>query len=533
MSWLHTWTGLVAGWVLFFMFVTGTFGYVRVEVDRWMRPELPLTPSDTPMPRSDELLTRAQARLKVAAPEALSWWIELPGGPRRGSWMSDYRIGWQVQGTEGDVSEHEETLDPMTGQPGKLAPRETAGGRGLYAMHYALHYLDEELASYIVGVCTMIMLVALLTGIVVHKKIFKDFFTFRPAKGQRSWLDGHNLLSVTSLPFQLMITWSGLIFFQFTYMPAGIDGLYAGKDHSEREDAFAAELEGHRHEHQERGDHAPAPLRTHTPLRPLLAIAQERWGPKSVQWVELEVEHGAARFQVYRYASSPVVSEDRLTFDAVTGVLQNEGRESSASEHFQRAILRLHEGLFAPPFLRLLYVLSGLAGAAMIGTGLVLWTTKRRAKLRRSEQPGFGFTLVDVLNAATMLGLPAGIAALFWANRLLPLELEARADWEFNVLFAVWGLCFPYAALRTPSRAWVELCAIAALLSGLLPVLNAFTTDRHLGVTMPEGDWVLAIFDLSAIATGAFFAWLGYRIRRRQRASGARLRVAATAAEAL
>jgi hypothetical protein len=41
MAWLHTWTGLTTGWVLFFVFVTGTAGYVDDEITRWMRPELP------------------------------------------------------------------------------------------------------------------------------------------------------------------------------------------------------------------------------------------------------------------------------------------------------------------------------------------------------------------------------------------------------------------------------------------------------------------------------------------------------------
>lgn len=41
MSALHTWTGLLLGWVLYFMFVTGTLGYLDTEIDRWMKPELP------------------------------------------------------------------------------------------------------------------------------------------------------------------------------------------------------------------------------------------------------------------------------------------------------------------------------------------------------------------------------------------------------------------------------------------------------------------------------------------------------------
>ena len=38
MAWLHTWLGLLFGWVLYFIFVTGTAGYLDTEIDRWMRP---------------------------------------------------------------------------------------------------------------------------------------------------------------------------------------------------------------------------------------------------------------------------------------------------------------------------------------------------------------------------------------------------------------------------------------------------------------------------------------------------------------
>ncbi len=51
MAWLHTWLGLLFGWLLYFMFVTGTAGYLDTEIDRWMRPELPTAryplPQDT------------------------------------------------------------------------------------------------------------------------------------------------------------------------------------------------------------------------------------------------------------------------------------------------------------------------------------------------------------------------------------------------------------------------------------------------------------------------------------------------------
>ena len=54
---------------------------------------------------------------------------------------------------------------------------------------------------WIVGVLSMGMLVALVSGVIVHKKIIAQFFTFRPRKRlQRSALDLHNLTGVLALP---------------------------------------------------------------------------------------------------------------------------------------------------------------------------------------------------------------------------------------------------------------------------------------------------------------------------------------------
>ena len=81
-------------------------------------------------------------------------------------------------------------------------------------------------ARYLVGFCAMFMLVAIITGVITHKKIFADFFTFRWGKGQRSWLDAHAALSVLGLPFHFMITYSGLVMLVLLYMPWGADSAF-------------------------------------------------------------------------------------------------------------------------------------------------------------------------------------------------------------------------------------------------------------------------------------------------------------------
>jgi hypothetical protein len=91
-------------------------------------------------------------------------------------------------------------------------------------------------------------------------------------------------------------------------------------------------------------------------------------------------------------------------------------------------------------------------------------------------------------------------------------------------MFIVWSTALLWAAMRPLGRAWIELLAVAAAVYGLIPVVNAIMTDRHLAVTLPyaarSGDWVLAGFDLAMIGFAMVFAVAAWRLRRRMPASG-------------
>src|SRR3546814_6136872 len=104
------------------------------------------------------------------------------------------------------------------------------GALCLYRFHFDLHYIPGLWARYLVGAPAMFMLIAILSGIVTHKKIFADFFMLRFGKGQRSWLDAHNVAAVFALPFHLMITYTGLVTLAVMYMPWGIAANYARSD---------------------------------------------------------------------------------------------------------------------------------------------------------------------------------------------------------------------------------------------------------------------------------------------------------------
>ena len=67
-------------------------------------------------------------------------------------------------------------------------------------------------------------------------------------------------------------------------------------------------------------------------------------------------------------------------------------------------------------------------------------------------------------------------------------------------MFIVWTSMLLHAFVRLGGRAWVEQLWIATAAFGPLTVLNALTTDKHLGVTLPAGVWDLTGFATLALS---------------------------------
>lgn len=489
MSWLHTWAGLIFGWVLFAMFLTGSLAFFRPEITSWMQPEIHVQPGPA-LPAVEA----AERYLTENAPDAKRWFITPPSS-REPLIQLLYQTPKPKPGERGFVRVK---LDPATGQV--VTGRQTRGGDFFYRFHFELETAFPW-GRWLASIAGMFMLVAIISGIITHKKIFTDFFTFRPRKGgQRAWMDGHNVLSVLGLPFHLMITFSGLVLFMVMLMPAGIQAVYETPRQYTDEAFKAFKVTPPLNQ--------PAPL---VAIAPLVEQAQQHWQGKVGRVTVNNPGDAGATITLVRDEADGV-SYGRLApymrFDGVTGALQERSDERSATVVTAGAITGLHLGLFAEPLLRWFYFLVSLAGTGMVGTGLVLWIAKRRQKARPGDaREAFSLRLVDGLNAGTIAGVVFGVAAVFLANRLLPADMPGRQVWEVRAFFSAWGLSLVYAFLFQ-RRKWQDLLAVAAAALALVPVVNAFTTHRHLGVSLPEGDWVMAGFDLTCLASAVLFGWM-------------------------
>lgn len=497
MSDLHIWAGLLVGWILYAMFLTGTVSYFKDEISHYMRPELPA---------AAEIVDAGQAAQRVAdaivvrSPGTPQMSISLPTerNPAASAFWRDPKAGGSGRGFNNSV------FDPATGD--RLDARDTKGGEFFYAFHFNLHYMSPLWGRWIVGFCSMFMLVAIVSGVITHKKIFADFFTFRWGKGQRSWLDGHAALSVLGLPFHFMITWSGLITLMVLYMPWGMQTLKP----PERQ-AMNSEMRFFLPPGKPAGQAAPL-----LPLADFVQQGQQRWGKGGVGTIQINHAGDAqARVVVVRERSQRVSTTPQyILFDGVSGQLLQAKDSSGPAATTQGVLYGLHLGRFADPVTRWLYFLVSLGGTAMVGSGLVLWTVKRRAKLPDPQKPYFGFWLVERLNIAAIAGLSISMAGMFWANRLLPLETAQRAAWEIHVFFIIWAFTLLWALVRPAKRAWIELLWAGAAALALLPVLNVLSTDRPLWRSLAEGDWVFSGLELTLLALAALHVALARRTAR-------------------
>ncbi|WP_180081533.1 MULTISPECIES: PepSY domain-containing protein [unclassified Acinetobacter] len=559
MSWLHTWASLILGWLLYAIFLTGTLSFFKNEITVWMTPEVHQSvPASSQIQQTQVALNYLQQN----HPNAGAWNILLPNTRQNATLVTVREQGEDPRARRGGKQIY---IDSATGEV--LKPRETRGGSFLYRFHFELYGMPRIWTRWFVGIATLLMLVAIISGVITHKKIFKDFFTFRSGKGQRSWLDAHNATAVFALPFHIMITFSGLLLLLFTIMPWGIERIYdnRGQFLQEQNRALVEEKKSEQANNQNersepsgnperaaksesttqggiqqaRGNHVDqqnrierrgerkkrddkpvvaAPL---TNLAPIVMAVQKEWKTNPISTIsiiapntdqakiELRALHGESVAYRNVYASKQ--------FDGVSGKdLTDESaklKNPSVPMGIYNVVTTLHEARGVDLALRWLLFISGIVGTLMVATGLILWCVKRAPQQQKQGYKSFGYHTVEVTNIAAIIGLPIACAAFFYANRFIPTSMEMRSNWEIRSFFIVWLITFIYPMFCTHRQAWLELLAVASALYALLPIVNFMTGGQPLWNTVVHGQWMIASFDIAMWLLAVLFAYSFYKVK--------------------
>ncbi|HSV59080.1 MAG TPA: PepSY-associated TM helix domain-containing protein [Variovorax sp.] len=536
MAWLHTWFGLVLGYVLMIAFFFGALSVFDREIDRWAIPQTRFEPQV--MPSFDKMLTPIfqgigpeeeeleAARQRIGGPlpatlPLMNWSAYTTHRDPVLSMFAEFAVTNNPSDPDDHVHGHV-TIDPRSG---KLLPHDQLkiGSEFFYPLHYSLHLEWKSLGYWIVALAALVMLAALVSGVVMHRKIFREFFTFRPARHiRRSTLDLHNLTGVVALPFHFIFALSGLTIFAGIYLPVSETMLkpqaQAHAMAQAKEKGLAFKPAG-----------VPAPMAS---VDAMVLEAKRRWAardmPGEVGFLQINhVGDANGYVSIYRAGSDRVALVGQAVhFEASSGRVILEEAPPTVVSSINTFLTGLHLQHFEHWLLRWFYVLGGLAGCACIATGFVFFVEKRKAQHAKQGQNGARW--VDALAVTTVTGMVLAALAILVANRLLPDELAHRGDWEKAVFWGAWLLAFAHACWRCApvregriSPAWREQSWAIAVLAPLAVVLNWVTTGDHLLRTLGAGYWPVAGLDLTLLATDALAVLAALRLRRRERAGSA------------
>lgn len=495
MIWLHTYSGLILGWLLFAIFFTGTLSYFNQEISLWMKPELNQSVNHTNM------INESLTQLKSRKLDADRWRINLP---------NDRNKHLYIQWSNG----RKRTVENLSlNDVSPIEVRDSKGGDIFRTFHYTLE-LRNYGGRYIAGIAAMMMLIACFSGIFTHRRFFRDFFTLRKAKLTKLLTDSHALMGIVTLPFCIMICASAILIYTTYYLPGSTQHFYPNNLKQFNSEVYPSLPK------LDKEAAAAEPITDFSIIENQLA---KLWsGKNQIDYITYEQPYREnGRIIVNRVKDNTLSNQaDRLVFSSTTGEALAGYPEQSTPMKVRRIFYGLHEAHFADIPLRWMFFIVGLFSSALIASGLIIWLSKR---LNKVKQPHIGHSIVASLNVTGILGLMIAVLAYFYANRLLPTDIVNRASLEVNVLLGVWLITLFHSVLRPIHKAWLEQLFMAALLCFLLPVLDVLQNNERLILAIKTFNGAYLSFTLIIIISGLgffkTFLWLKRKNEDREETS--------------
>ncbi|WP_226665177.1 PepSY-associated TM helix domain-containing protein [Microbulbifer aggregans] len=461
---LHTWVGITTGLLLFIGFFAGALTMFKQPVDRWISPpEQRLPWVDTAQLDSLVALTLQQhqdarqefslypiEREDLAAPIQ---WSESGGG--RGLKLSEAR---NIASLDAQGQLVTESLTPsLFGELVDMLHR-TGGIPG--------DFDGEYVGIWILGVAAVLYFLALVSGLILLlPTLVKDFFALRRGKNnKRFWLDAHNVVGITSLPFHIVISLTVIVFaFHDQFYDALRDVVYPVS-------APPANT-------------APAPAYSADRLLPpseLIARARTEapdFAVTELLYLGLESSRPFVRVSIYNPAAlvhGPVTGY--MGMNPYTGELLMTSMLPGKAEGWGAIVnyfFALHFGSFGGDLVRWIYFCLGLGGAFLFYSGNLLWIETRRKKLRKTDtdiprQPrNLRWMAAGTVGVCfgSIIGICLAMAAGKWASGLA-FNINHIYLWVYYFSFL---LTVTYAFWRGAGRATWQLLAACAASCVLIP----------------------------------------------------------------
>lgn len=390
---LHTWAGILCALFLTICFLSGALALYADTIDRWATPPQPVHHA-TP----DNSAAHIRAVLAVHPEAAASLTLHYADhAPAPISWAD--KTGDEHWATlDGEtLHTHHYPHNPLGAQANLL--HQTAGIPGTIG--------GESLGLLIMGIIAVLYTLALVSGTILYlPTLIADLFALRSDKSpRRAWLDTHNLLGITGLPFHLAIATTTAVFAYHDLIYDGMDNLLPPEQHMKNHHA-PPPVASREKANLDRLILPPALIKTARQQRPDLTITHITY-----RGLDNPQRAGAVLLGNIQNESRPA----RLVINPYSGDIRYNSLKNDGYTPIINTFFHLHLGDYGGALIRAAYLILALMGAALFYTGNLLWLDKRPAR------GTFARTRIRMaaLSTGITLGSINGIALAFLAARSL------------------------------------------------------------------------------------------------------------------
>ncbi|MCO1336367.1 PepSY domain-containing protein [Microbulbifer sp. OS29] len=498
---VHTWTGIIAGLFLYIAFVAGALTMFKGPLNQWALqaetslPNIHVEEYDQLIHEVLRLHPEAAKRMTVQLPPAglqaapVSWEVEDHETHRSTFWYASFDEKGVLITQSFTVSAIGEFVDDL---------HRTAGIPGGDD--------HDAFGTYVLGVVAALYFVALISGLIVFLPTwFKDLLVVRKGKNRkRYWLDFHNVLGVSSLPFHLIIAFTAFVF-------AFHDPLY---------DVLRTVVYGDLPMFTRP---APQEVKNFSDLVAVAdlekAIKQSEPEFQMAEVLYMNLDTTSPRMRVGGFMLGHVVRGAEYAYVLGNPYLREIPYSSILPNYFNgysgmvMSLFSLHFGSFGGNAVRWIYFALGIMGALIFFTGNLLWIESRRKKRRAQgalpEQTISSMIMAKLtigVGLGTVLGIAASMLAVKWLSHS-QVDITLWQEGAYYVGFltsVVWAfICRP----MTTARQLLMLCSAAVF---LIPASSLFKGDLS--------DATVAVWavDLCALLLSLVFIFILFRLRKRQ-----------------
>lgn len=477
---VHGWSGALLGLLLYAVIVTGTAAVFANEIKAWSGGLLGTSdPFARPLNAVIERLAAETPKefhedVSIRATPAGNLWVffhtdEMVNGVRKARGIlytatTDGRVLHRAEGYGDEIA----AADPYD-----------ALGRFYVGLHVRLH-VPSPWGLILTGILGLAMLVAAVSGILMHRHLFTDIFTLRGRGRMVGLRDLHSVAGTWTLPHAFVLAFTGayLSFAIAVGLPMLAKIAFKGDVREMVTTLNAARVVD------------PRPAATAN-LDNVFSDARNRAGAP-LRLVSIENRGRAdARITVFPDPRPGELTFMRLIYDGATGAFVRDrpilGTKPSTGASLLGLVAPLHFGNFAGWWSRAVWFALGAASAYVTWSGLSLWVR------RRNDQRGW--RAVGRMTAWVGGGLPFAMAASAVAY-FLSLPSLATVFWTAAAFLIAAALALiPALWIRSVERAPPLLFGATGILLIALPLMRVAVGGSGWAAALATGQNTVPVMD--------------------------------------